>query len=252
MSFLSAIGHALGDVAKDVEHGIEGAAKGFLSGGPLGALEGGASGALDEFGAQGGLAGMLGGQRNTSANSATAPTLDSLLQQAEADISQVESLIGGGGGTALGTPIGDNSGLGSPYPLQNLIPDSSLANPFQNATSASDQGGAPVPFTPTQTNQKAQLIADAQFIAQNSSNPAEASQVAQARNDIQYRESNIISNASLISHSDVPASVLQGAMNQIVSDASSGNEANLVGDLNQLSSDIRSGQTPAGQQIYSA
>ena len=76
--------------------------------------------------------------------------------------------------------------------------------------------------------------------------------MAQAQNDIQYREANIISNASLISHSNEPASVLQGAMNQIVSDASIGNEANLVGDLNQLSSDIRSGQSPEGRQIYSA
>jgi hypothetical protein len=162
-----------------------------------------------------------------------------LLGRAEADIEQIESLLHGGGAGAGMTPIGDNSGLGSPYALQNTTP-------FNN------QGGAPVPFTPTQTNQKAQLIADAQFIAQNAANPAEASQVAIAQNDLQYREANIISNASTISHSNVPASVLQGAMNQIVSDASRGNEANLVGDLSQLSSDIRSGQTPLGQLIYSA
>jgi hypothetical protein len=332
MSIFSAIGHAFEHVATDVEHGVEDAAKGFLTGGPLGAVAGGLAGAgifsaigdvaSDvEHGVEdvakgveqgvegvaqdveqgfqglatgflsggplgailGGAAGLLGGldqPADSQPNDTTSGQLPSsmynpantydpanlynpaanplspyspstlgsdpglpngiaaLLQQAEGDLSQIQSLIDGGGLPST-TPIGDNSGLGGSCPFQS-------SSPFGN------QGGAPVPFTPTQTNQKAQLIADAQFIAQNSANPAEASQVAQAQNDIQYREANIVSNASLISHSNVPASVLQGAMNQIVSDASSGNEANLVGDLNQLSSDIRSGQTPVGQQIYSA
>ena len=319
MSIFSAIGHAFEHVAKDVEHGVEGAAKGFLTGGPLGAITGGLSGAgvfsaigdiaKDvEHGAEdiakgvehgiagavkdvehgleglasgflsggplgalmGGVSGLLSGLDQPASNPSSAASylqppsnmynpaanplspyapamaggnpgapnnIAALLQQSEADLSEIRSLIYGGGQSSM--PIGDPSGAGSYLPLQG-------PPTFGNA------GGAPIPFTPTQSNQKAQLIADAQFIAQNSANPAEASQVAQAQNDIQYREANIISNASLISHSNVPASVLQGAMNQIVSDASMGNEANLVGDLNQLSSDIRSGQSPEGRQIYSA
>jgi hypothetical protein len=320
MSIFSAIGHAFEHVVKDVEHGVEGAAKGFLSGGPLGAVTGGLAGsgvfsaiehvAKDvehgvedvakgvehgvegvvqelEHGFQGlaegflaggplgalagGVAGLLGGLEQPANNQphanpylqppsnmynpAASPlnpyspatpgsnpgspnSIAALLQQSQEDLSEIRSLIYGGGQPST-MPIGDHSGPGSYLPLQG-------------PPTFCDADGAPIPFTPTQTNQKAQLIADAQFIAQNSANPAEASQVAQAQNDIQYREANIISNASLISHSNVPASVLQGAMNQIVSDASIGKEANLVGDLDQLSSDIRSGQTPVGRQIYSA
>jgi hypothetical protein len=110
-----------------------------------------------------------------------------LLQQSEADLSEIRSLIYGGGQPST-MPIGDHSGPGS-YP------------PLLGPPTFCNSDGAPIPFTPTETNQKAQLIADAQFIVQNSANPAEASQVAQARNDLQYREADIISNASLISHS---------------------------------------------------
>jgi hypothetical protein len=279
MSIFSAIGHAFSSVAHDIEHGVEGAAKGFLSGGPLGAIEGGVSGALGEFEKQGGLAGLVGGLSPFSQNQGFANPQSSygpgpqpgsgmpgstgvmsLLERAEADIEQIESLLNGGGAGAGTTAIGDNmppfqplngggAGPGS-MPMGSCQPPLPQLNlPTSGSALA---GGAPTPFAPTQTNQKAQLIADAQFIAQNSANPAEASQVAIAQNDLQYREANIISNASTISHSNVPASVLQGAMNQIVSDASRGNEANLVGDLNQLSSDIRSGQSPVGRLIYSA
>jgi hypothetical protein len=243
MSIFSATGHAFEHAVRDVEHGVEGAAKGFLTGGPLGAVAGGLAGskvfsaigdvAKDvEHGAEHiakgvehsveGVVQDLGhGFQGMAAGFLSGGPLG--LQQTEADLSLIRSLIYGGGSGPGTTSIGDNSGLGGLCPFQN-------SSPFDN------QGGAPIPFTPTQTNQKAQLIADAQFIAQNSANPAEASQVAQAQNDVQYREANIISNASFISHSNVPASVLPGAMNQIVSDASIGNEASLVGDLNQLSS----------------
>jgi len=114
MSFLSAIGHALGDIAKDVEHGIEGASEGFLCGGPLGALIGGASGAFSGFGAQGGWEGLFGGQPN---NSAKVPTV-------EADIPQIRSMMEGGGAELGTTPFGDSSGLDAVVPGGPTIGDS--------------------------------------------------------------------------------------------------------------------------------
>jgi hypothetical protein len=53
MSFLSSVGHFFKNVGGDIEHGLEGAAKGFLGGGELGAIEGFVGGAMGGSGASG-------------------------------------------------------------------------------------------------------------------------------------------------------------------------------------------------------
>jgi hypothetical protein len=57
MSFLSNIGHFFKNAGADIEHGLEGAAKGFLGGGQLGAIEGFVGGVMGGAGGSGSASG---------------------------------------------------------------------------------------------------------------------------------------------------------------------------------------------------